>query len=471
MAKRAGAQAAIWSGVPAARSKAAERGVRFFAKPVTLDEISKWITGSLPPDPAGGPDPALAAGDDTGLWKDPRPAGNVIEQGQSVLNNLCKRYGLHAAIWLRQLTETSFGMATHSAGVTATAIKEFLQDIDMSLVIDGARPEQDGTPTAKAPRAGAALRTGSVPGNDSLRRLLRQDWHDKLHHCTFLIREADARPRIVSFFKRDEFSRELLSDLSFHYDHLRHLVQLFRLTEHMESSDTFATSGRILAATVHELRNKAQALGGASKLLVHSLENKKYDGGLADARTLERLSAEMIAMANLDLGQVSKYRQARIKINDVVDTIAVTMRSFRVAKYGYENTQIHFTLDPRLEGLEVCLPPSVIEQPLINLVDNALFHVGDHPWGRIEVETRLSGDADTPVHITVRDNGPGISEAARVNLFTPRETTKPGTGVGMGLYASRNLIRAVGGALECTEHLMWAGSTFRNPASSGARLR
>ena len=65
------------------------------------------------------------------------------------------------------------------------------------------------------------------------------------------------------------------------------------------------------------------------------------------------------------------------------------------------------------------------------------------------------------MHIIVRDNGPGISTSIAETMFDPRQTTKRELGAGMGLYASRNMLVAVGGALECIEHYMWAGSTFR----------
>jgi C4-dicarboxylate-specific signal transduction histidine kinase len=138
------------------------------------------------------------------------------------------------------------------------------------------------------------------------------------------------------------------------------------------------------------------------------------------------------------------------------------MRQVKRTQFGYEGTHIEATCDPRLADREVCLSPITLEQPLINLIDNALHHVGDHDWGRVEVEARfVDSDAKTPIHIVVRDNGAGISAKGRDSMFEPRETSKGEKGVGMGLYASRNIVRAAGGTLECTEALMWACAEFK----------
>ncbi len=47
--------------------------------------------------------------------------------------------------------------------------------------------------------------------------------------------------------------------------------------------------------------------------------------------------------------------------------------------------------------------------------------------------------------ILVVDEGPGISEAARPNIFQPYYTTREVGGTGLGLWASRGLMQRYGG--------------------------
>ena len=55
--------------------------------------------------------------------------------------------------------------------------------------------------------------------------------------------------------------------------------------------------------------------------------------------------------------------------------------------------------------------------------------------------------------VTVRDHGPGLSEAAQQHLFQPFFTTKEaGVGLGLGLALSAGIVRECGGTLTGTNH-------------------
>ena len=84
-----------------------------------------------------------------------------------------------------------------------------------------------------------------------------------------------------------------------------------------------------------------------------------------------------------------------------------------------------------------------LEQILVNLLQNALDALRDHPDPRIAISV-----AATPamVAITIRDNGRGLSPEARGNLFIPFATTKA-TGLGLGLVISGDIAREFGGDL------------------------
>ena len=73
-----------------------------------------------------------------------------------------------------------------------------------------------------------------------------------------------------------------------------------------------------------------------------------------------------------------------------------------------------------------------LEQVLVNIVKNAYEAIGHD--GRIRIVTT----ADPP-SVTVEDNGPGIPEEIRKQLFTPFFTTKP-SGQGIGLMFVREVL-------------------------------
>ena len=83
-----------------------------------------------------------------------------------------------------------------------------------------------------------------------------------------------------------------------------------------------------------------------------------------------------------------------------------------------------------------------LEQVIINLLRNAL----DATKGTAEPRIDLALTTDDRVHLTVRDNGHGITDLD--NLFEPFYTTKkPGEGVGLGLAISSGIVTDLGGRL------------------------
>ncbi|MCA0421670.1 MAG: sensor histidine kinase, partial [Proteobacteria bacterium] len=65
---------------------------------------------------------------------------------------------------------------------------------------------------------------------------------------------------------------------------------------------------------------------------------------------------------------------------------------------------------------------------------------------------------DDRVEISITDRGPGLSEQALAQLFTPFSTSKP-KGLGLGLVISQDMIVSFGGTLTATS-APGAGASF-----------
>jgi len=58
----------------------------------------------------------------------------------------------------------------------------------------------------------------------------------------------------------------------------------------------------------------------------------------------------------------------------------------------------------------------------------------------------------------VADDGPGVAEEVRDNLFHKGVSTRGG---GLGLYLSKAIVDALGGSIELVDSEKGAGATFR----------
>ena len=116
-------------------------------------------------------------------------------------------------------------------------------------------------------------------------------------------------------------------------------------------------------------------------------------------------------------------------------------------------------LAPKLGDIEVrreydrSLPPipvyaAELNQVWTNILDNAIDAMGGH--GRIRIRA-FARDGDVVVEIC--DDGPGMPPEVRERIFEPFYTTKPpGSGTGLGLHISHNVVGRHGGRIEVRSH-------------------
>ena len=85
-----------------------------------------------------------------------------------------------------------------------------------------------------------------------------------------------------------------------------------------------------------------------------------------------------------------------------------------------------------------------LHQVFLNILSNASQAIKDN--GKITILTKLVKD---DIHISITDNGHGISRENSKKVFDPFFTTKePGKGTGLGLSITYNIIQEHNGTIE-----------------------
>ena len=137
------------------------------------------------------------------------------------------------------------------------------------------------------------------------------------------------------------------------------------------------------------------------------------------------------------------------------DLIQETMQLYLSA-----HPELHFItkLEPRLPILN--LDRDQMKRVFLNLIDNAIAAIkssGRAGPGRIEVETHYNEKLEMAA-LTIRDNGPGMSESVQERVFEPYFSTKE-EGTGLGLAIVKRIINDHGGYIRLSS-IEGEGTTF-----------
>lgn len=210
----------------------------------------------------------------------------------------------------------------------------------------------------------------------------------------------------------------------------------------------------------HELRSPLTAIRAYSSLLLDGTLDPLTDRQ-REAISRIRLSGEHLlsVIENLlDVGRLSAGA-LRLKVVDVSVDQVLRDALEMLQPVAREKEQ---SLHTRPESdLTVLADPSRLRQALLNLITNAIKYTPRQGTIQVAVTTR-QWQGEPCAAIAVTDSGRGIPAGQLAHLFQPYdrgETTDQETGLGLGLYISRQLVREMAGDIE-VESQPGVGSTF-----------
>ncbi len=192
----------------------------------------------------------------------------------------------------------------------------------------------------------------------------------------------------------------------------------------------------------HDLRNDLGVILG-------NVDLAKMIAGENDSEILETLSStEAVCERMMNLLKAVSRPADSIERNTVALVRSVTSQ----AQDAHTKLTVNVTVDDDVEELTIAgnrLIPMVFE----NLLRNAAAHAGE----KTTVDMTISKEGSN-VQVLVSDNGPGIPEEVRDQLFHRGVSTSGG---GLGLYLSRAIVNAMNGSIELMDTDPGEGATFK----------
>jgi signal transduction histidine kinase len=213
---------------------------------------------------------------------------------------------------------------------------------------------------------------------------------------------------------------------------VRDISEKMRLESIAQAVNTMDNIGFIFSGVRHEIGNPLNSLKMALSVLRNNLDSfdretvvEYIDRGLADIGRVEFLLKSMKSFAMFE----------RVELKDV--DLGEFLQHF-AALVGREFSErgISLVFDQPVGLDRVRIDKRALHQALLNLLANA----ADALESVSEPEIHLfAEERDQLIRLAVADNGKGISDAQRLHLFKPFNTSKP-HGNGLGLVITRKLL-------------------------------
>jgi PAS domain S-box-containing protein len=213
-----------------------------------------------------------------------------------------------------------------------------------------------------------------------------------------------------------------------------------------------------LATLSHELRTPlTPILGWTVMLRSGTLDQAGMLRGLEVIERNVRAQTQLIE----DLLDVSRIVTGKLRVEvRPIDLVPVVEAGLDAVRPSAEAKEIH--LDVKLEPIDskVLADPDRLQQVVWNLASNAVKFTPK--GGRMEVRLRR---ADSHVHLSVKDNGKGISADFLPYVFdrfrqADSTSTRKYGGLGLGLAIVRHLVELHGGTVHAESEGPDRGATF-----------
>ena len=201
--------------------------------------------------------------------------------------------------------------------------------------------------------------------------------------------------------------------------------------------------GNILRAVSHDLRTPLTAISGAASVLLSSEDILRSEKNAslandikADADALIVMVENLLSVTRIQDGTIPLKKREEMLEEVAGDAILTTRRRF---------PNCHVDLELSEDILYLPMEPMLIKQVMVNLLENAIRHSGDHDHIRLHLFRQ-----DDWAVVEVRDRGKGISPEVRQAVqsgrpLSARLSDDSSRGMGIGLSVCQSIIKAHNG--------------------------
>ena len=223
----------------------------------------------------------------------------------------------------------------------------------------------------------------------------------------------------------------------------RDITQTRLAEEAIRNSERLAVAGRMAATIAHEINNPLEAVTNILYILAReeSLSEKGRQYVKAAEEELRRVA--QITRTTLGLYRERDTTVLPLDLCDLLDSILV-LYNRRLQSLGVR-VERRFDSAGKINGVA-----GELRQVFSNLIANAIDALnvsGTKLTVHIRDAQQWSGSGRRGLRVNISDDGTGINQETRANLFRPFFSTKKEKGTGIGLWVSQGIIAKHGGSI------------------------
>lgn len=219
------------------------------------------------------------------------------------------------------------------------------------------------------------------------------------------------------------------------------LVRASEMNTHLKEMNLAA------AGLAHETRNPLNIIRGLAQMISKqpATTQEICEKSRAIVEEADKVAAQLNEFINYS--RPRELRRSSVILGSVVNEVV------RALTYDLEEKNIRLVV--KSEQLKIEADEQLLRQALFNLLLNAVQAVNGAGEITVAAQKRSAGEAS----LEVRDNGPGVPQEQRSEIFKPYFTTQK-TGTGLGLAVVQQIVLAHGWEIECLGNQP-SGAIFR----------
>ena len=276
------------------------------------------------------------------------------------------------------------------------------------------------------------------------------------YETRFKTKDGKVRNVLLTISRLMDRSGNVISTIGISKD----ITEEKRLQSQLIQSQNYVAIGQVFTGLQHSMKNMLNACKGGSYMVKLGLS--KDDKALfTEGWEIVHKGISGLTEMSMDMLKYVKQWKPKFEQTDIYNILSEVDR---VIKQTAKDSGVNFQLHNPTELPLILCDKSMIHSAVMDIVSNALdacqfkdYSEDDIP--EISIGAYVNHEGKRLI-IEVKDNGCGMTEEVKSNIFSPFFSTKSKAGTGLGLAITTRMIEAHNGEFE-VESKPDFGTTFR----------